>query len=177
MRRKVHPGIVIAVAIDQSAQGGERQIKAIDRMREEHAVAFRGFDGPQIVEFDDESVGFKQRRTADLALIVKSDRRTGKIQCATRRDFVVPGDFAVRDSQVADQRNQETVGHCVDERRAALHRLLFAHVDGAEGLGRHRLEPVGNALRRRHRRRQMAFEFARTAEFEMPRIIIVVIHF
>ena len=97
MRRKVYPGIVIAIAIDQSAQRGKRQIEAIDGMREEHAIAFRGFDRPQIVELDHEVVGFKERRTCDLTLIVKSDRRTGKINCSTRWDLVVPRDLAVRD--------------------------------------------------------------------------------
>ena len=74
MRRKVYPGIGITVAIDQSTESGEGQIKAIDGMREEHRVSFRGFDGPQVVELDNEAVGFEKWGAGDLALIVESDR-------------------------------------------------------------------------------------------------------
>ena len=102
VRRKMYPGIGIAVAIDQHTESGEGQIKAIDGMREEHRVSFRGFDGPQIVELDNEVVGFEKWRAGDLALIVESDRRTRKIKCSARWDFVVPGDLAVLDPQVAD---------------------------------------------------------------------------
>jgi hypothetical protein len=114
-------------------------------MREEHRVSFRGFDGPQVVEFDNEAVGFKKWCTGDLTLIVEPDWRTRKIECSARWNFVVPSDLAVLDPYVAEQRNQKPAGHCVDERRAPLYRFLVARVDCAEGLGRHRLEPVGNA--------------------------------
>jgi hypothetical protein len=97
MRRKVYPGIGITVAIDQPTESGEGQIEAIDGMREEHRVSFRGFDGPQVVEFDNEAIGFKKWRAGDLALIVESDWRTRKIECSARWDFVVPGDLAVLD--------------------------------------------------------------------------------
>ena len=67
MRRKVYPGLGITVAIDQSAQRREWQIKAIDRMREQQRIIVRRFDRPEIMEFDQEPVGFEQRRAADLA--------------------------------------------------------------------------------------------------------------
>ena len=66
------------------------------------AYPFRGFDGPQVVELDNEAVGFKKWGAGDLALIVESDWRTRKIECSARGDFVVPGDLAVLDPQVAD---------------------------------------------------------------------------
>ena len=172
MRRKMYPGIGITVAIDQSTESGEGQIKAIDGMREEHRVSFRGFDGPQVVELDNEAVGFEKWGAGDLALIVESDRRTRKIECSARGDFVVPGDLAVLDPQVADERNQKPAGHCIDERRAALYRFLVAQIDCAEGLRRHRLDPVGNAQVCRYRGRQLSIEFRRAAEFECQRLML-----
>ena len=65
MRRKVYPGIGITVAIDQSTESGEGQIKAIDGMREEQRVSFRGFDGPQVVELDNEAAGFEKWGAGD----------------------------------------------------------------------------------------------------------------
>src|SRR5204862_8367506 len=101
MRRKVYPGLGITVAIDQSAQRREWQIKAIDGMREEHRVSFRGLDGPQIMEFDDQAVGVEKRRTSELARIVTRDWGPRKLDCPARRDFVVPRDVAGLDPAVA----------------------------------------------------------------------------
>ena len=105
MRRKVYPGLGITVAIDQSAQRREWQIKAIDGMREEHRVSFRGLDGPQIMEFDDEAVGVEKRRTGDLASIVERDWRprfspTG-IQYPHRAFSSLQYHIAVSEMQVA----------------------------------------------------------------------------
>ena len=59
IRREVHPVVGIEVRIDQAAERGERQIEAVDGMREVDRVAFRRFDGPQIVEFEKEAALFE----------------------------------------------------------------------------------------------------------------------
>ena len=107
MRGEMDPAVVIAVAIDQSAQRGERQVEAIDRMGEQQRIALRRLDGPEIVEFDQEAVGLEQRRADDLAGIMESDRRAREVELPAGRNVVVPGDLAVLDPEVADQRNQE----------------------------------------------------------------------
>jgi hypothetical protein len=59
-------------------------------MREKHRVSFRGFDGPQVVELNNEAVGFEQGRAGDLALVVESDWRTGEIECSPPVEFRCP---------------------------------------------------------------------------------------
>lgn len=144
MRRKVDPAVAIMVAIDETAQRGERQIEAVDRMREQYRVALGRFDSPEIVEFDDVSVWFEQGRATDLACVMKSDWRLREIEHAAGRNVIVPSDFAILDSEVTDERDQESGSHCIHERWATLDRILFAHIDAVEGLHRHRLEPVGD---------------------------------
>jgi hypothetical protein len=61
MRREMNPAVAIAVAIHQAAQRGERQIKTIDRMSEQHRIALRRFDAPQIVKLDHVPIGLEQR--------------------------------------------------------------------------------------------------------------------
>jgi len=62
------------VAIDQPGERGERQVGAIDRMREQKRVTRRRLDGPEAVEFDDEAIVIEERRSDNLTGIVKSDR-------------------------------------------------------------------------------------------------------
>ena len=94
-----------------------------------------------------------------------------KLDGSARRDVVVPGEFAVLDPHVADQRDQEAAGHGVDERGTPLDGVLVAAVQRVERLRRHRLEPVGKARCRRHRRRQHAFELRRAAELQRHGIV------
>ena len=79
-------------------------------MREEHRVSFRGFDGPQVVELDNEAVGFKKWGAGDLALIVESDWRT-KNRCSARRDFVVQviSPFLTLRSQISGIKNPQVI--------------------------------------------------------------------
>ncbi len=160
----MNPVVMIMVAIDQTGQCGEGQVETIDRMREQQRVAVRRLDGPEIVEFDHEPVVFEQRRAGNLTGVMESDRRAHEVDFSARRQIVVPGELAVLDLEVADQRDQKAVSHGVDKRRAALDSIAYAGVDRIERLWRHRLEPVGQTERRRHRRRQQAFEFRRAAE-------------
>jgi hypothetical protein len=53
----MNPGVVVAVAIDEASQCGERQVETIGRMGEQQRVAVRRLDRPEIVEFDQEPVG------------------------------------------------------------------------------------------------------------------------
>ena len=75
MRRKMYPVVMVEVAIDQTGQRGERQIEAVGRMREQHRIAFRRLDRPEVVKFDQEAIGVEQRRAADLTGVVEADRR------------------------------------------------------------------------------------------------------
>jgi hypothetical protein len=154
MRREMNPGVVVVVAIDQTGQGGERQVEAIDRMGEQQRVAFGRLDGPEIVEFDEVAVGVEQRRAGDLAGIVESDRRAQEADFSAGRRVVVPGEFAVLDLHVTNQRDQKARCHGVDEWRTALDRVVLAEKHRIERLRRHRLEPVGQTRHGRHRRRQ-----------------------
>jgi hypothetical protein len=104
----MNPGVVIAVAIDETRQRGERQVEAIDRMSEQQRVAVGRLDGPEIVEFDDVAVGVEQRRAGDLAGVVESDRRAQEADFAAGRRIVIPSKFAVLDLQIADQRDQKS---------------------------------------------------------------------
>jgi len=97
----------------------------------------------QIVKLDQESIGLEQRRADDLAYVVETDRRARELERSAGRQIIVPGDRAVLDPEIANQRNQESGGHGVDERGTALDGILFADVDRVEGLRRHRLEPAG----------------------------------
>ena len=133
-------------------------------MREEQCVTVRRLDGPEIMEFDQEPVGFEQRRAADLAAAVKSDRRAHEVDFAARRQVVVPGEFAVLHLQVADQRHQKAAGHGVDKRRATLDGVAYPVIDFVEGLRRHCLEPIRQTKRCRHRRCQQSVQLHRAAE-------------
>src|SRR5882724_10453799 len=145
IRREMNPAVAKTVAIDQAAQRGEWQIKEIYRMCEQQRIAVRRFDAPQIVKLDHEPVGLEQRRADDLAGVMESDWRAREIERSAGRDIIVPGDRAVIDPEIADQRNQEPAGHGVDERGTTLDRILVAHIDRVKGLRRHRLEPAGKA--------------------------------
>jgi len=48
----MHPVVMVAIAIDDSGQRGERQVETIERMREQNRVALGRLNGPEIVEFD-----------------------------------------------------------------------------------------------------------------------------
>jgi len=84
---------------------------------------------------------------------------------------IVPGDLAVFDLEIADQRDQEAAGHGIDKGRTALDRALLGRMSGVERLRRHCLQPVGKAGRRRHRRRQNILQFRRAAEHQCHRLI------
>ena len=71
----MNPVVVVAVAIDQARQRGEGQVETVEGMREQYAVALRRLDGPEIMKFDQEAVVFEQRRAADLAAVMESNRR------------------------------------------------------------------------------------------------------
>src|ERR1700750_1125340 len=43
-RREMNPVVVIAVAIDDAGERGERQVEPVERMREQHAVAVERLD-------------------------------------------------------------------------------------------------------------------------------------
>ena len=75
VRREIDRVVMECVAIDKTGERGERQVGAIDRVGEQHRIARRCFDGPEIVEFDDEAVVIEEWRAGDLAGIVKPDRR------------------------------------------------------------------------------------------------------
>jgi hypothetical protein len=64
-------------------------------------------DGPEIVEFDQETIGLEQRRAEDLAFVMKPDRRTHEVDGAAGRKFMIPGDLAVLESEIAHQRDQK----------------------------------------------------------------------
>src|SRR3546814_13100060 len=71
---------------------------------------------------------------------------------------------AAIDMEVAGQRQQEAVGHRVDDRRAALYRLhLFLEVRRPGGQ-RHRLQPGRQAALGRLRLRQHRLELGKAAE-------------
>src|SRR5689334_5950801 len=104
MRREMNPAVAIVVAIDESAQGRERQIETIERMSEQQRIALRGFDGPQIMKLDHEAIELEQRRTGHLACVMESDWRARKIELSAGREIIVPGDLAPLDLEIADQR-------------------------------------------------------------------------
>jgi hypothetical protein len=125
------------------------------------------------MKFDHESVGVEQWRARDLTGVVESDRRTREANCSARRRIIVPGELAVLDLQVTDQRNQEAAGHGIDEWRTALDRVKFPGKGRIECLGRHGLEPARKAERCRHGRWQPTFQFFGTAERQGRGIIRV----
>jgi len=145
MRGEMNPAIAITIAIDEPAQGGEWQVKAIDRMGKKQRITLRRFDGPEIVKLDQKPVWLEKRRAGDLICVMESDWRAREIERSAGRDIIVPGDRAVLDPEIADKRHQEPRGHGVDEWGTALDRVFFAHLDWVEGLRRHRLEPAGKA--------------------------------
>ena len=108
-------------------------------MCEQQRIALRCLDAPQIMKLDDEPIGLEQRGVDHLACVVKSDWRAREIDGAAGRDIKVPRDRAVLDPEVADQRDQKSRGHRVDERRTALDRILLPHINCTEGLRRHGL--------------------------------------
>ena len=170
VRREMNPVVVIAVAVDKAGQRGEGQIKAIGRMREEQGVILRRLDGPEIVEFDHVTVGFGQRRAGNLAGIVQSDWRADVIDFTAWRQLVVPGERAVLDPQITDQRNEKAARHGVDERRSSLDRVARGGVERIVGLRRHRLEPVRQAERGRDGGWQDVLQACWTAENESLRL-------
>src|SRR5438105_9107029 len=111
VRRKMNPVVMVSVAVDQTGERGERQVKTVDRMREQQRIAVRCLDRPEIMEFDQKAVGVEQRRAADLAGIVESERRTHEADLSAWRQIVVPGEFAILNLYVADQRYQKAAGH------------------------------------------------------------------
>ena len=84
---------------------------------------------------------------------MKGDGRMRKLAGKSFR-CEIPTELAVADFDVGRERNKKPVGHGVDERRAALHRLGLAAHRQVEGLGRHGFEPFRKPLHRRHRSRQ-----------------------
>src|SRR6516225_11185871 len=105
------------VAIDQAGERRERQIGAIDRMRAQQRIAGRRFDGPEIVELDDEAVILEQWRAGDLTLVVKSDRRIRIFPSQSRRRIEIPAELAVLHFEIDRKRDEKPIGHGVDERR------------------------------------------------------------
>jgi len=63
------------IAIDEAGKRRERQVGAIDRVSEQHGVAWRRFDSPETIELDDEAVFIEERGAGNLTGIVKADRR------------------------------------------------------------------------------------------------------
>src|SRR5258707_11935157 len=108
-------------------------------MCEEQRITLRRLYAPQVVKLDEEPIGLEQRGINNLAYVVKSDWRAWKIDRASGRDIKVPGNRAVFDFEVADQRDQKSRGHGIDERGTALDRILLAHINCVESLRRHRL--------------------------------------
>ena len=170
MRPEVNLVVVVAVAVDEAGQRGEGQIKAIDGMREEQGVTIGRLDGPEIVEFDHVTVGFEKWRAGNLAGVVQSDWRADVIDFIAWRQLVVPGERAVLDSQIADQRNEKAARHRVDERRTSLDRISRGGVERIVGLRRHRLEPVRQAKRGRDGGWQDVLQAGWTAENEGFRV-------
>src|SRR5258706_12499433 len=97
MCREVNPSVVVAVASDQTSQCGERQVEAINRMREQQRVTVWCIDCPEIRKFNQKLAGFKQRRTIDLPGVVKSDRRPRETYCPARRRLCARREFPVLD--------------------------------------------------------------------------------
>src|SRR5450755_4987428 len=87
VRRKIHRAVVEGVAIDETGDRRKWQVGAIDRVGEQDRVARRRFDGPEIVEFDDEAVLVEERRAGNLAGIVKPDRRMWVLADESLGDF------------------------------------------------------------------------------------------
>jgi hypothetical protein len=92
-------------------------------MGEQHRIAFRRLDRPEVVEFGQEAIGVEPRRAADLTGVVEAVRRAYEADLSARRQIVVLSEFAVFDPQVADQWNQKAGGHGVDKGRTTLERV------------------------------------------------------
>ena len=158
-RREMDPQVVIAVAVDQPCQGGERQIEAIRRMGEERRPSFRRFDRPQIMKLYQKLVGLEEGRAGDLGGVVKTDWGARRDDGGARRQIVFPGELPVFDAYVADQREQESAGHTgVQTNGGQPCHIVLATDHRAEGLLRHRSEPLRQRRHRRDRRRQQAIE-------------------
>jgi tetratricopeptide (TPR) repeat protein len=112
----------------------------------------------------------KARAMLMQALAAAPERRAHKVDFSARRQIVVPGELAVLDLEIADQRKQKAVRHRVDERRTTLDCIAYRGVDRVECLRWHCLESIGRAERRRHGRWQQALEFRRAAERQCHRI-------
>src|SRR5215813_3073683 len=54
--REVDEVVAIAVCIDESGQGDERQVVAVEGMGDEQRIARRHLEGPEIGEFDEKPV-------------------------------------------------------------------------------------------------------------------------
>ena len=98
VRREIDRAVVECVAIDEAGERGERQVGAIDRVREQYRVVRRCFDGPEIVEFDDEAVfiegwsrGVRLRAERAAQLGQQSARRAGYRVPAVARNELVNG--------------------------------------------------------------------------------------
>jgi hypothetical protein len=124
------------------------------------------------VEFDDKAVCSEQGGANDLAGIMEPDRRAREIEGSAGWDRVVPRYFAVLNFEIAEEWNQEPTSHGIDKGRAALDRVLVAHVNVVEGFCRHRLEPAWNAQRCWYWWRQLPFKFGWTSEFKRHGLII-----
>src|SRR4029077_6265340 len=121
-------------------------------------------NGPKAVELDDEAIWIEERRPLGLARIVEISWRGGELADEAFGQVEVPGEFAVAQLQIDQQRNQESVCHGVDEGRTLLHRHVREAHGRIEGLRRHGFEPFRQALHRGGRPRQNVLQTGRAAK-------------
>jgi hypothetical protein len=62
----------VAVRVDEAGERSERQVGAVERVRDQERVAGRQFERPEIGEFDQELVFAEERRADHLIVVVKS---------------------------------------------------------------------------------------------------------
>src|SRR5437016_10939099 len=105
-------------------------------MRDQNRVTGGQLDCPKIIELDDELVFVEERRSGDLAAVVKADRRTGDVGKFASGPAGLPGELAIFDREVGGQWHQEAIRHGINDWRALLDGEIFALQVRAESFGR-----------------------------------------
>src|SRR4029453_12066592 len=124
-RRKIDEIVLVEISVDQPGQRQEREVVAIDRMGDQQRIAWRRFNGPEVIELDDKGVVLEQRRAGDLPIVVEVEWRARIARDCAARQLKIPRERAILDLEIGDQRNQEAVRHRIDEGRALLDRELL----------------------------------------------------
>ena len=161
--------VLVGIGAHQAGHGAERQVETVGGVGAQESDAGRESGGPVVGELHGKAIVLEKRAAPELVGEVEGDRRAGIGDRRGGRQVPLPRQPPAFDLDVGGERHQEPARHRVDEGWTLLHRFDLEPQFGADDVGGHVLEPVGQAAAGRHRLGDQPLQFGRTAEDDLHR--------